>query len=178
MTLSRAINTTTFCASLSTPSTPFITCLIGVPVNDTDNYLLNATICDFKKQWCHKFDRNETHPAPGTLHPRRLPAGLFLICGNRAWNGIPASPVGGPCTIGRLSLALPHHHLKRAHPIRRRREVSQVLENTCDDNVQLWSKWETIFASFFTPGVAAARAHRNLETLSCWVVKQARYYLT
>ncbi|KFR08437.1 hypothetical protein N306_00138, partial [Opisthocomus hoazin] len=43
----------------------------------------------------------------------------------------------------------------------------------CDDNVQLWSKWEIIFASFFTPGVAAARAHRNLETLSCWVVKQA-----
>ncbi|KGL90681.1 hypothetical protein N301_15742, partial [Charadrius vociferus] len=47
------------------------------------------------------------------------------------------------------------------------------LDNSCDDDVQLWNKWEVVFASFFTPGVAAARAHRNLEALSCWVVKQA-----
>jgi len=63
--------------------------------------------------------------------------------------------------------------LAQANPIRWRRTVTEALTNTCDDNVQLWSKWEIIFASFFTPGVAAARAHRNLETLSCWVVKQA-----
>lgn len=45
--------------------------------------------------WCKHFHRNRSHAAPGTVYPRRLPPGIFLICGNRAWNGIPSMPVGG-----------------------------------------------------------------------------------
>lgn len=124
-------------------------------------------------QWCQKVLHNKSHPVGVSHFPKRLPAGWFLICGNRAWNGIPARMMGGPCTIGQLSLALPHHHPNRPNPVRWKRDITETLDDTCDDNVRLWNKLEIIFASFFTPGVAAARAHRNLEKLSCWVVKQA-----
>lgn len=33
---------------------------------------------------------------------RQLPKGLFLICGDHAWAGIPSHPLGGPCTIGKF----------------------------------------------------------------------------
>ena len=36
-----------------------------------------------------------------------LPSGYFLICGDRAWGGIPVHPVGGPCYIGKLTLFTP-----------------------------------------------------------------------
>lgn len=243
VTLGRAANTTTVCASLSTPSAPFVTCLIGVPLNDSFYSLfnrslseqqekyhhlplgrsglkdflnqplnwqklpygpdpqelelvdsLNASYCIFfnsskatcavgnwpcnltvtpvfpignetqwEGQWCQKVLHNKSHPVGVSHFPKRLPAGWFLICGNRAWNGIPARMMGGPCTIGQLSLALPHHHLNRSNPVRWKRDITETLDDTCDDNVRLWNKWEIIFASFFPPGVAAARAHRNLE---------------
>lgn len=35
--------------------------------------------------------------------PRQLSPGLFLICGNRAWAGLPSNMMGRPCTIGRLT---------------------------------------------------------------------------
>ena len=253
VTLSRAVNTTTFCASVSTPSVPFLTCLVGVPLNDSDWITLNQSLSQTKitqlargsnmseffdkfdnwddklsigpnpqeielvdslnasycvylnsskypcagessatpcnatvstlvypignqsiwSGWCNHTSRNLSNPAPGLLYPRKLPPGLFFICGNRAWNGIPSMPVGGPCTIGRLSLALPHHHPNKSNPTRWKRDVIQTLQNTCDDSIQLWNKWEVFFTSFFIPGAAAARAHENLETLSCWIVKQA-----
>ncbi|KAJ7428385.1 hypothetical protein BTVI_00769 [Pitangus sulphuratus] len=37
--------------------------------------------------------------------PLKLNSGDFLICGERAWCGIPANPEGGPCTLG-----LPDHN--------------------------------------------------------------------
>ncbi|KFO52786.1 hypothetical protein N302_14859, partial [Corvus brachyrhynchos] len=43
----------------------------------------------------------------------------------------------------------------------------------CEDDLTLWSKLEVLFTSLFVPGAAAARAHRHLEKLTCWVVKQA-----
>lgn len=51
VTLGRAANTTTFCAILSTPSAPFVMCLIGVPLNDSDWDVLNQMLRDSKKQW-------------------------------------------------------------------------------------------------------------------------------
>lgn len=41
-------------------------------------------------------------------NPLRLPEGIFLICGDRAWNGIPRLPTGGPCYLGRLTLFHPN----------------------------------------------------------------------
>ncbi|XP_063176509.1 uncharacterized protein LOC134508611 [Chroicocephalus ridibundus] len=259
VTLARSLNTTSFCASLATPSSPFTTCLVGVPLNNSTFLLfnnsmttlrkqynisgrlpfswknlkdlfekynnwddklpigpepqeidlvdsLNASHCLFiglrswsgarkeghlvkdspptvispignatlwQQQWCLRIARDATHSAPGTMLPRRLPLGFFFICGNRAWSGIPSNPRGGPCTIGQLSLGTPHYHPSPKQRLHFTRDTIQALENTCDDNVKLWNRWEVFFASLFTPGVAAARAHRNLDAIACWVVKQA-----
>lgn len=39
--------------------------------------------------------------------PRALPSGTFLICGDRAWPGVPSKPVGGPCYFGKLTMFAP-----------------------------------------------------------------------
>lgn len=40
--------------------------------------------------------------------PKRLPKGVFLICGDCAWNGILAKPQSGPCYLGKLMLFHPN----------------------------------------------------------------------
>lgn len=61
-------------------------------------------------QWCRDlakvalpFSRDEHYP-----NPLALPKGIFLICGDHAWQGIPSHLIGGPCTLGRLTLATPN----------------------------------------------------------------------
>nr|UVJ88511.1 envelope polyprotein [Avian leukosis virus] len=111
--------------------------------------------------------------------PKALPPGIFLICGDRAWQGIPSRPVGGPCYLGKLTMLAPNHTdiLKilansSRTGIRRKRSVSH-LDDTCSDEVQLWGPTARIFASILAPGVAAAQALREIERLACWSVKQA-----
>lgn len=50
-------------------------------------------------------------------HLLSLPAGVFLICGDRAWPAISSHFKGGPCSLGRLTLLTPNismitHHRK------------------------------------------------------------------
>nr|QAV52903.1 env protein [Avian leukosis virus] len=111
--------------------------------------------------------------------PKALPPGIFLICGDRAWQGIPSRPVGGPCYLGKLTMLAPNHTdiLKilansSRTDMRRKRSVSH-LDDTCSDEVQLWGPTARIFASILAPGVAAAQALREIERLACWSVKQA-----
>lgn len=58
-------------------------------------------ICTNASAWC-----NHTLPQPVT--PGSDAIGLldniFLICGNRAWKGIPGKAIGGPCTFERLTM--------------------------------------------------------------------------
>lgn len=79
------------------------------PCNEGSRYPCNTTVQTYvypqgnKTQWSNWYNQtsfNETKPVPGTTWPRKLPAGLVFICGNRAWRGIPFWPTGGPCTIG------------------------------------------------------------------------------
>nr|CAA36155.1 gp37 [Rous sarcoma virus] len=111
--------------------------------------------------------------------PKALPPAIFLICGDRAWQGIPSRPVGGPCYLGKLTMLAPNHTdiLKilansSRTGIRRKRSVSH-LDDTCSDEVQLWGPTARIFASILAPGVAAAQALREIERPACWSVKQA-----
>nr|UYV50441.1 envelope protein [Avian leukosis virus] len=111
--------------------------------------------------------------------PKALPPVIFLICGDRAWQGIPSRPVGGPCYLGKLTMLAPNHTdiLKvlansSRTGIRRKRSTSH-LDDTCSDEVQLWGPTARIFASILAPGVAAAQALREIERLACWSVKQA-----
>nr|WSP03482.1 env protein [Avian leukosis virus] len=115
----------------------------------------------------------------GFTKPKALPPAIFLICGDRAWQGIPSRPVGGPCYLGKLTMLAPNHTdiLKvlansSRTGIRRKRSISH-LDDTCSDEVQLWGPTARIFASILAPGVAAAQALREIERLACWSVKQA-----
>lgn len=254
ISLANKLNRTNFCVSLARPESPFHTCLIGIPLNETeygyiDQYILtnltrrpcqhNVSQClikhnewDFKLPyggppdeleifgslhaasclyinsscqdetdrwcntrpptnvspqeaawkndnfWCRSVALNKTHPAVGTVIPRRLPPGIFLICGDRAFSGIPQRPAGGPCTFGRLTIALPNQdtlaeinaNITRVTVQRQRRAV---IDASCNDEVKLFNCAEQIVASLFLPGLAAGHALFQLERLQCWVSKQA-----
>ncbi|XP_064032412.1 uncharacterized protein LOC135192956 [Pogoniulus pusillus] len=109
---------------------------------------------------------------------KALPPNMFLICGDRAWQGIPRNAYGGPCYLGRLSLFAPHHRdwlniTKLSGLVRREKRSISALGPDCKDDVELWSFTARVFASFFAPGVAAAQALRQIDKLACWSVKQA-----
>lgn len=256
ITLAQKLNRTDFCISLSRPDSPFYTCLIGVPLNNSEAFLLTSTITgQIKKSkcnnsirtclteydmwddslpygtkpdeleilgtlhaeaclyinsskypcnegshtwcnltfstnispqstqwnngsfWCKNITRDSMNPAPGTTFPRLLPPGIFLICGDRAFNGIPQRPIGGPCTFGRLTIALPTKEAiimaskNISHVTTRRRR--STLDSSCNDNVQIFNRAEQVAASLFLPGLAAGHALFELEKLMCWVNKQA-----
>lgn len=105
----------------------------------------------------------------------RLPKGYFLICGDRAWPGIPFKPVGGPCYIGRLTLFAPHMRdmLNRSlsNSTRSKRSLRQ-LQPDCDDHVNLGSLGSTIALSLFLPGGMAASNWNKIKQLACWAVKE------
>nr|AFY23252.1 envelope protein [Avian leukosis virus] len=109
---------------------------------------------------------------------KALPPGIFLICGDRAWQGIPRNAVGGPCYLGQLTMLSPNFttwitYGPNITGHRRSRRSVHHLSDDCSDEVQLWSATARIFASIFAPGVAAAQALREIERLACWSVKQA-----
>nr|QRI43617.1 envelope protein [Avian leukosis virus] len=109
---------------------------------------------------------------------KALPPGIFLICGDRAWQGIPSNALGGPCYLGQLTMLSPNFTTWMTYGPnitghRRSRRSASQLSSDCSDEVQLWSATARIFASFFAPGVAAAQALREIERLACWSVKQA-----
>lgn len=109
---------------------------------------------------------------------KALPKDIFLICGDRAWQGIPKNPVGGPCYLGKLTLLAPNHTamisvMKKIDRARRQKRSIKTLDQDCSDEVQLWGPTARIFASVLAPGVASAQALREIERLACWSVKQA-----
>jgi len=109
---------------------------------------------------------------------KALPPGIFLICGDRAWQGIPRNALGGPCYLGQLTVLSPNFTTWMTYGPnitghRRSRCLSSLLPPDCNDEVQLWSATARIFASFFAPGVAAAQALKEIERLACWSVRQA-----
>lgn len=107
--------------------------------------------------------------------PLSLPQGLYLICGDRAWQGIPHHAYGGPCYLGKLSLMLPsYNHLIAWDISKNRREKRQVseLDDKCDDEVELWSRTARFFAALLPP-VGTAQALTEIQHLACWTAKQA-----
>lgn len=109
---------------------------------------------------------------------KALPPGIFLICGDRAWQGIPHNALGGPCYLGELTLLSPNFTTWMQYGPNitghyRRQKRSSPLPENCNDEVELWSATARIFASIFAPGVAAAQSLAQIERLACWSVKQA-----
>ncbi|XP_023787304.1 uncharacterized protein LOC111932445 [Cyanistes caeruleus] len=123
----------------------------------------NDTYCG---NWSRKVNSSNT--------PLQLPPGVFLICGDRAWQGLPANTYGGPCYFGKLTLFAPTiQQLLRANRtrLRKRRSVFQ-LGPECKDQVELWEQPTVIVSSIFTPGVSSAQAFTQLRRLACWTGKQ------
>ncbi|XP_015711134.1 uncharacterized protein LOC107310204 [Coturnix japonica] len=104
---------------------------------------------------------------------KALPPGIFLICGDRAWQGIPANAVGGPCYLGWLTILSPHAlewvRLTGNMTKSQKKQSIHALASDCGDKVRLWEPTAWIFSSIFTPGVAAAQALKEIERF----VKQA-----
>ncbi|NWX52579.1 ENV1 protein, partial [Steatornis caripensis] len=109
---------------------------------------------------------------------KALPPSVFLICGDRAWQGIPKNVFGGPCYLGQLTLLAPGlqwwKNATAATPTRsRQKRAVSGLPPDCDDTVTLPSVTERVFMSLFVPGAAAGSALNQLGKLACWVEKQA-----
>ncbi|XP_063280555.1 uncharacterized protein LOC134565100 isoform X2 [Prinia subflava] len=153
--------------------------VIPKPTSTDEYHLIRQFRGEFTaKRWCH----NISHIAadnPSHSSPRSLPKGLFLVCGDRAWAGIPLRLLGGPCTVGRLSVLTPNqtlirewtHKNKSADKIQKR--SADNLDPNCNSEIFHWAKSKRVAVSLFLPWVAAAKALGELGHLECWVVKQA-----
>ncbi|XP_014809273.1 PREDICTED: uncharacterized protein LOC106894835 [Calidris pugnax] len=90
----------------------------------------------------------------------KLPQGYFLICGDRAWPGIPHRPVRGPCYIVKLTLFAPHIRDVMTRPYNRSKRSLRQLNPNCNDKVKLSRLSTTVALSWFLPGGMAA-SNRN-----------------
>ncbi|XP_063257816.1 uncharacterized protein LOC134559070 [Prinia subflava] len=148
----------------------------------------------FNTHWCNavSFSYPPIPPQKSAqvfAHPRQLPRGTFLICGDHAWAGIPSHLSGGPCTFGTLGLFSPNKsqildwvtqnstngaHLL-AHSRKKREDYSlKKLADDCDEEIIHWSRSKGIAITVFAPWVAIAKTLGELGHLECWVAKQSR----
>lgn len=128
------------------------------------------------KNWCAR-TYNTTLASPWRAH--KLPKGSFLICGDQAWAGIPPHPLGGPCTIGKLSLLAAGKDQilswREQNMTRHQKRTTQDRDENCDDSVTSWSLSKRVLASVFLLWVAAAKALGELSRLEWWLGKQANW---
>ncbi|NXW12075.1 ERB1 protein, partial [Fregetta grallaria] len=102
---------------------------------------------------------------------KAIPPGYFLICGDRAWQVVPANAVGGPWYFGKLIMFTPSLRLLKGNTTRAKRSLQQ-LTPLCNGNVTPWGTAERVLASLFAPQVASAQALAQLNKLACWSAKQ------
>ncbi|NXA55400.1 ENV1 protein, partial [Nothocercus julius] len=121
----------------------------------------------------------ETRNSPGRIWnngtPKALPPDVFLICGDRAWQGIPDNVIGGPCYLGKLTLLAPSMRdvVNIMEEIKPRRKRGIGLAPNCNDEVDLLSTTSRVFLSLFVPRAVAGNALRTVARLACWSEKQA-----
>ncbi|XP_053821802.1 uncharacterized protein LOC128800555 [Vidua chalybeata] len=127
-------------------------------------------------QWCTAVAVLEI-PSTTDFYPLKLEKGMFFIRGDRAYPGIPSRLAGGPCMLGRLSLASPN---MTQIPIGKTKSETKITKRSanqfdehCDAEIYHWAKSKRVAVSVFPPWVAAAKALSELGNLECWVTKQA-----
>ncbi|XP_068523901.1 uncharacterized protein [Anas acuta] len=98
-----------------------------------------------------------------------LPPDVFLICGDRAWQGIAANAIRCPCYLDKLIVFAPS--LLQLREITRHKWA--LLAPDCSDNVELCGVAARVALTILVPGVASAAAWNDLEKLVCWAKKQA-----
>ncbi|XP_063280585.1 syncytin-A-like [Prinia subflava] len=134
------------------------------PINKAYNY----------PDWCNYTTRVIS---VSCLHPKVLPKGMFLICGDRVWAGIPSHLQGGPYSLGRLSTFTPNitllHNWKKEREANRHKRSYTEFDESCDPKLYNWNEPKRIAVSLFLPWVAAAKALSEINHLGCWLSKQA-----
>ncbi|RMC16456.1 hypothetical protein DUI87_06786 [Hirundo rustica rustica] len=195
-TLARSMGQDHICLAAASADDPLSTCLVGIPFKPEEfpaellRYLQTANQGQDKlyhqirphrlvpDNWCQ--DTVEVHIPTTTRHkPLKLPKRVFMICGDRAWAGIPPLHTGGPCTLGQLSL-FTHNKTSVANWQRKlsrnlaiqKRDLS-AIDPDCDHEIVHWSKAKGVAVTIFLPWVAIAKALGELAHLECWVAKQA-----
>ncbi|XP_077645903.1 uncharacterized protein LOC144247957 [Lonchura striata] len=109
-------------------------------------------------QWCTAVYKLK-FASTTDFRPRKLDKGMFLICGDRAYPGIPSRLIGGPCTFGHLTLASPNMtqipigQAKSGKKITKR-SASQFDEH-CDAEIYHWAKSKRVAVSVFTMGCSS-----------------------
>ncbi|RMC15051.1 hypothetical protein DUI87_07231 [Hirundo rustica rustica] len=128
--------------------------------------------------WCEE-TVEVVRPTTFGSKPWSLPKGIFLICGDRAWAGIPPRHTGGPCTLGKLSLFSPNKttlanwQRKISSDSAIQKRDLKAMDPDCDSEIIHWSKPKGVAVTIFLPWVAIAKALGELAHLECWVAKQA-----
>lgn len=103
--------------------------------------------------WCH-----QTHlilyDEPYADHLNKLlirfPKGIWLICGDRVWPGIPSKLDGGPCAMGQFAIIAPSvkEVVKRKNR-KIRSSTGHQYESDCDNHIYPWNSGESIVTSIF-----------------------------
>ncbi|XP_027665646.2 uncharacterized protein LOC119149839 [Falco rusticolus] len=132
---------------------------------------LDATIPAYRNAsaWCNYTSPNISKSSNQSL---KLPAGLFRICGDRAWPGIPSHAKGVPCSIGRLTLLTPNTSMIITHKLRRQERATHAFQTDCKNNLEFWSSSKIIAASILAPGIGTVKVLNILNKLGCWLAKQ------
>lgn len=109
-------------------------------------------------------------------YPKVLLRGVFPICGDRVWVGIPLRLQGGPCSLGQLTTLTPKVTLikdwKQKDKLACTKRSYAELDSNCDDPIYNWGKTKRVAVSIFLPWVASAKALSELSQLGCWLSKQ------
>ncbi|XP_059570322.1 syncytin-B-like [Alligator mississippiensis] len=108
-----------------------------------------------------------------------LPRGWFLACGRIIYSYLPANTTGGPCTIARVTAALPRKsdlmHTEQTPLSGRYKRAYTTLTADCDENdspgLLSKAKYIALAASMVgVPGLAVSNS-RNLNALACVLAK-------
>ncbi|XP_063268743.1 uncharacterized protein LOC134558620 [Prinia subflava] len=135
------------------------------------------------RSWCRGITQGILPPQIYS-HPKKLPKGVFMICGDRAWAGIPSHLSGGPCTLGKVGLFTPNktqimgwkekqQKQSGAHGLAVSKRDLKTLDPDCNSEIIHWSKAKGVAITIFAPWVSIAKAMGELGHLECWVAKQA-----
>ncbi|XP_075302512.1 uncharacterized protein LOC142365547 isoform X1 [Opisthocomus hoazin] len=101
---------------------------------------------------------------------KAIPPGYFLICGDRAWQGIPKRAIGGPCYFGKLIMFAPPMSILK-NRTRAKRALRQLTPQ-CDGRLSLYDRAGRVALSLLLPWGAASKALTDIGRLACLVAKE------
>ncbi|XP_063248271.1 uncharacterized protein LOC134547974 [Prinia subflava] len=150
-------------------------------LNPRTKHLVQANSLYHARSWCRGITKGILPPQIYD-HPKRLPKGVFFICGTHAWAGIPSHLSGGPCTLGKLGLFSPNktqimNWKQKENGAQKSAIAKRDLRNldpNCDSEIVHWSKSKGIAVTIFAPWVSIAKNMGELAHLECWVAKQSK----